>query len=300
MSDDKSAVTPLPSGTAASTTMKLLIDKASQRVLFAEAGKDVVDFIFGLLAMPVGAAASLLRAEDDGAAVDALGCVANVYTSVEKMDGAYMQGTEARNALIVNDSLPSGSSTRLLPTAATTAASTPAPGYNPYGVWPSYGTMPPLNGLASYLPSPYHPTPAPPPHESEGVALMPPPDAGLALLPPLLYRCHACYALGSTQGSRGFVQAMASYTVMDDLTVTPASNMSTVALLGKLGVKDLDALEEKTVTVGRKEVTSLMHATLICYPINRMYMYPCLLNSCDVLAEFGDPQGVVQVQDRSD
>jgi hypothetical protein len=267
--DDKAAVTPLPSGTAASTTtMKLLVDKASQRVLFAEAGKDVVDFIFGLLAMPVGAAASLLRAEDNGAAADALGCVANVYASVEKMDAVYMQGTEARDALIVNDNLPSGPSTRLLTATATatatatTAASTPAPGYNPYGVWPSYG-MPSLTGLASYLPPPYHPTPAPPPHESEGVALMPPPDAGLALLPPSLYRCHACYALGSTQGSRGFVQAMASYTVMDDLTVTPASNLSTVALLGKLGVKDLDALEEKTVTVGRKEVTSLMHAILL-------------------------------------
>jgi hypothetical protein len=301
--DDKAAVTPLPSGTAASTTtMKLLVDKASQRVLFAEAGKDVVDFIFGLLAMPVGAAASLLRAEDNGAAADALGCVANVYASVEKMDAVYMQGTEARDALIVNDNLPSGPSTRLLTATATatTAASTPAPGYNPYGVWPSYG-MPSLTGLASYLPPPYHPTPAPPPHESEGVALMPPPDAGLALLPPSLYRCHACYALGSTQGSRGFVQAMASYTVMDDLTVTPASNLSTVALLGKLGVKDLDALEEKTVTVGRKEVTSLMHAILL---ICRLIAYTCticLLISCDVvLVEFGDPQGVVQVQDRSD
>ena len=112
MSD--AAATP-SSGTS---TMKLLVDRASQRVLFAEAGKDVVDFIFGLLAMPLGAAASLLRAE--GAAT--LGSVANVYASVEKMDAAYLQGPEARDALLVDDALPSGPSIRLLPTTTSAAA----------------------------------------------------------------------------------------------------------------------------------------------------------------------------------
>ncbi|CAL4958289.1 unnamed protein product [Urochloa decumbens] len=41
---------------AAAPTMKLLVDTKSMRVFFAEAGKDVADFIFALLAMPVGAA----------------------------------------------------------------------------------------------------------------------------------------------------------------------------------------------------------------------------------------------------
>ena len=56
------------------------------------------------------------------------------------------------------------------------------------------------------------------------------------------------------------MQGVASYTVMDDLTVAPAS---TLALLRRLGVKDLDAVEERTVTVGRKEVTLLVHASLM-------------------------------------
>ncbi|CAO2185715.1 unnamed protein product [Urochloa humidicola] len=290
------AATP-SSGTS---TMKLLVDKASQRVLFAEAGKDVVDFLLGLLTMPLCTAASLLGAVD---AADALGGVANVYASVENMDAAYLLCQEARDALIVNTSLPSGPSTRLLPTsttsgggqcatcAAATTNTTMAPGYNHYGgacatcgaatantsmapgynpyVWPS--TYAPPHPGQAYAPPPYIPTSAPaPPESAAAVGLLPPPDAGLALLPPSLYRCHACYALGSAQGSTGFVQAVASYTVMDDLTVKPASNVSTVALLGTLGVKDLDALEERTVTVGRKEYV------------------------------FGDPQGGVEVQDRSD
>ena len=59
------------------------------------------------------------------------------------------------------------------------------------------------------------------------------------------------------------MQGVASYTVMDDLTVAPASTASTLALLRRLGVKDLDAVEERTVTVGRKEVTLLVHASLM-------------------------------------
>ncbi|KAK3163912.1 hypothetical protein QOZ80_1AG0010080 [Eleusine coracana subsp. coracana] len=35
--------------------MKLLIDTKTQRVLFAEAGKDVVDFLFSLLTLPIAA-----------------------------------------------------------------------------------------------------------------------------------------------------------------------------------------------------------------------------------------------------
>ncbi|XBI15840.1 hypothetical protein VPH35_058190 [Triticum aestivum] len=40
--------------------MKLLVDTEAGRVLFAEAGKDVVDFLFSLLVLPVGTAVKLL------------------------------------------------------------------------------------------------------------------------------------------------------------------------------------------------------------------------------------------------
>ncbi|CAO2199058.1 unnamed protein product [Urochloa humidicola] len=243
------AATP-SSGTS---TMKLLVDKASQRVLFAEAGKDVVDFLLGLLTMPLCTAASLLGAVD---AADALGGVANVYASVENMDAAYLQCQEARDALIVNTSLPSGPSTRLLPTsttsgggqcatcAAATTNTTMAPGYNHYGG--ACATCGAATANTSMAPgyNPYvWPSTYAPPHP--GQAYAPPP-----------------YIPTSAPGSTGFVQAVASYTVMDDLTVKPASNVSTVALLGTLGVKDLDALEERTVTVGRKECLEILKVGL--------------------------------------
>ncbi|CAL4951666.1 unnamed protein product [Urochloa decumbens] len=257
------AATP-SSGTS---TMKLLVDKASQRVLFAEAGKDDVDFLFGILTMPLCAAASLLAAGDAAASpADVLGSFANVYASAENMDAAYMQCPEARDALIVNNTLPSGPSTRLLPTTTTTAA-TSAAAAAAYAAATATNTMAP-----SWMPMPNLRATAVPSGAGAGgtrervrrraAAGAGVPDAGLALLPPALYRCHACHALGSIQGSTGFVQAVASYTVMDDLTVKPASNVSTVALLGTLGVKDLEGLEERTVTIGRKECLEILKVGL--------------------------------------
>ncbi|GJN05764.1 hypothetical protein PR202_ga23428 [Eleusine coracana subsp. coracana] len=82
-------------------------------------------------------------------------------------------------------------------------------------------------------------------------------------LPVYLYRCDTCrgrhYAL-STGG--GFVQGVATYTIMDDLTVTPTSGVSSVALLKKLGFKDLDAVEERTVNIGHDEGLGIIKAAL--------------------------------------
>ncbi|MBA0813752.1 hypothetical protein Gohar_027576 [Gossypium harknessii] len=39
---------------ANTVSLKLLVDSMSQRVLFAEAGKDFVDFVFNILSFPVG------------------------------------------------------------------------------------------------------------------------------------------------------------------------------------------------------------------------------------------------------
>ncbi|KAK3160378.1 hypothetical protein QOZ80_1BG0058730 [Eleusine coracana subsp. coracana] len=99
----KAAATP-PGGTP-TMKMKLLIDTVAQRVLFAEAGKDVIDFIFGILAMPMSAILKLV-ADDDA---DAFGSVPNVYASVEKMDDAHMQCKNARDVLLADPGSGSGS-----------------------------------------------------------------------------------------------------------------------------------------------------------------------------------------------
>jgi hypothetical protein len=51
---------PKPTPTAAVLTMKLLVDTKAQRVVYAEAGKEVIDFLFSLLALPLSAVTKLL------------------------------------------------------------------------------------------------------------------------------------------------------------------------------------------------------------------------------------------------
>ncbi|XP_044337539.1 uncharacterized protein [Triticum aestivum] len=68
--------------TSPAMSMKLLVDAKAGRVLFAEAGKDVVDFLFSLLALPVGTAVRLLgRRSVPGSASD-------LYASVQRLDAA--------------------------------------------------------------------------------------------------------------------------------------------------------------------------------------------------------------------
>ncbi|XP_044971927.1 uncharacterized protein LOC123439255 [Hordeum vulgare subsp. vulgare] len=75
-------------------TLKLLVDKKANRVLYAEAGKDAVDFLFSLLAMPIGTVAKVLQTGSDGFGV------ANIYASVQKMNTVYMHSKIVQEALL--------------------------------------------------------------------------------------------------------------------------------------------------------------------------------------------------------
>ena len=54
--------------------------------------------------------------------------------------------------------------------------------------------------------------------------------------------------------AKGFVQGIVTYTVMDDLKVTPMSTISGITLLNAFAVRDLGDLQEKTVQLGYNEV----------------------------------------------
>ncbi|KAE8669210.1 putative 60S ribosomal protein L23a [Hibiscus syriacus] len=69
----------MATATDATVSLKLLIDSKGQRVLFAEAGKDFVDFLFNILLLPVGNVIRLLRKQG------MVGCLGNLYQSVENL-----------------------------------------------------------------------------------------------------------------------------------------------------------------------------------------------------------------------
>ncbi|TVU21785.1 hypothetical protein EJB05_31447, partial [Eragrostis curvula] len=64
---------PTSSNASTKLSMKLLVDTKAGRVLYAEAGKDVVDFLFSLLTMPVGAVVRILSKDA------MVGSIGNLY-----------------------------------------------------------------------------------------------------------------------------------------------------------------------------------------------------------------------------
>lgn len=220
----------MATATATVLSMKLLIDRKAQRVLFAEASKEVVDFLFSFLALPMATTAKLMIGQDSEA-----GSISNLYASVEKLDSAYFLSGAAKEAL-------------LQPTISSAAVQT--------------------NRALLRLPAA-----APPP----------PPPAQQKIL----YRCRYIYsncyfyvagvrscakqmttpvyytdqtnfvqsaATASSGGPKGFVQGLVSYTVTDDLAVTPMSTISGITLLDTFAVRDLGDLQQKTVQISCDQV----------------------------------------------
>lgn len=65
----------------------------------------------------------------------------------------------------------------------------------------------------------------------------------------------------SFDGEGDFVKGVVRviYMIMDDLIVSPMSTVSSIALLTMFSIKDLSALEERVVQMGKAEVSTISH-----------------------------------------
>ncbi|XP_059458471.1 uncharacterized protein LOC132188079 [Corylus avellana] len=75
-------------------SLKLVVDKKKQRVLFAEAEKEFVDFLFTIFSLPVGTVTMLLKEEGT------VGCLPSLYKSVENLSVACFQPDQNKDFLL--------------------------------------------------------------------------------------------------------------------------------------------------------------------------------------------------------
>ncbi|GKE73143.1 hypothetical protein Tco_1535184, partial [Tanacetum coccineum] len=88
-------------------SLKLLCDKKGQRVLFAEAPKEFVDFIFHIFSLPLGTLIEFIGSEQ------MVGCLGKLKDSIESFHGTYLQpGVKKDN--IFNPKTPFNGNTFLL------------------------------------------------------------------------------------------------------------------------------------------------------------------------------------------
>ncbi|KAK1360152.1 hypothetical protein POM88_044626 [Heracleum sosnowskyi] len=76
-----------------------LVDNSTEKVIFAEAGKDFVDFLFGLLEIPLGSLPSLLAKER----ICESWTLSKVYESVNKLGNEYLQPDQTKKSLLNPD-----------------------------------------------------------------------------------------------------------------------------------------------------------------------------------------------------
>ncbi|OEL12726.1 hypothetical protein BAE44_0026254 [Dichanthelium oligosanthes] len=229
------------STTTSTLKMKLLIDTKAKHVLFAEADKDVVDFLFSLLALPVATIVKMLGKSSLS------GSFGNIYGSVEKLDHTYVLPDAKKEALLQPTVVPSPASTsRTSPLLPALSSGQPKSffrcGYLTFSSCYNYvtdtrGTKCP--GCSNKM--------------SVAVKFVPPEADGSG---------HNVQMASSTDTAKGFVQGVVTYTVRDDLTVTPMSAISSMTMLNNAAVTDFSALQEKTVQLGYTEGLEIVKASL--------------------------------------
>ncbi|CAA0840184.1 Protein of unknown function (DUF674 [Striga hermonthica] len=209
-----------------SVSMKLLIDTKAKRVLFAEAGKDSVDFLFYIISLPVANIVNLMVMGKQGM----VGSLGNLYQSIENLNETYMQPNQNKDTLLKPAHSVSCSSVPLL----------------------AIGAAPTVKKLYTC------------------------PKNCISVTEDTAAVCHGCNckmtvlmeyvappAVQKESGPEGgFVKGVVTYMVMDDLTVSPMSTISSITLLNKFNVKEVGALEEKVVSFGMTEVVKLLKASL--------------------------------------
>ncbi|KAJ1282558.1 hypothetical protein BS78_03G061700 [Paspalum vaginatum] len=229
--------------------MKLLIDAKAQCVVFAEADKDVVDFLFSLLALPVTTIVKMLGKES------MIGSLGNLYGSVENLDHRYILPGAEKNALLQPTVVPSvASSSRssiLVPAQPKSffKCSHPQNSHCHRYVTDRKGTKCPNCSREMCTEMAF---------VSSGAA-----GSEQALQKASSYSTSWDWERAPMVApAKGFVQEVVTYMVRDNLTVTPMSTISSITVLNALAVTDFAALQEKTVRLGYTEGVEILRASL--------------------------------------
>ncbi|GLT88962.1 hypothetical protein SLE2022_069680 [Rubroshorea leprosula] len=209
-------------------SLKLLVDTKGHRVLFAEADKEFVDFLFNLLSLPIGWVITILSKQG----LD--GSLGKLYESVEALSDTYKQASQvALDALLKPTVYASATAPLLLPNIQTTNSARFYRCHNTYNSSCNYQvTNDPSATCAS---------------------------CGGSMNMELTYVDGK--NMKSSSPEEGYVKGVVTYMIMDDLEVRPMSSISSITMINRFNIKDIGGLEEKVVDVGMDQRVELLKAS---------------------------------------
>ncbi|XVE69066.1 hypothetical protein DITRI_Ditri09bG0119700 [Diplodiscus trichospermus] len=227
---------------ATEVSLKLLVDVRGQRVLFAEAGKDFVDFLFNIMSLPLGTVVRLLNKEG------MVGSLGSLYESIEKLSDVYMQPFQDKDTLLKPKVLNSAATNlpSLLPNIESSKDSK-------------------HKGFSRCINSNCRSFIAEDPEAICPQCKYNRMSSQVKLVETEKKASSNSLSSSSTSASEsegGFVKGVVTYRVMDDLMMEPISTVSSIALLNRFNIKDVGVVEEKTVKIGMDEAVRLLKASL--------------------------------------
>ncbi|RWR96790.1 hypothetical protein CKAN_02619200 [Cinnamomum micranthum f. kanehirae] len=222
--------------TAKEISLKLLIHKEKNQVLYAESRNDFVDVLFSFLTMPIGTVIRLVGKQSK------IGCMSTIFESVEDLDVEYLESDSWKNKFLYPKSAAEEHCRSLMVNIDDTE---PTNYYLCYSKFPlsSY-----YNHLASTTRSNRHC------------------QCGRTLdwkMP-----------IAAGNGKNGvFVKGKMRYMITDDLQVLPLCMGTTLELLKQLGISDATVLEERNVNLGSEEVLHLLkHSLFSKMPLTDVFL----------------------------
>ncbi|KAF7811361.1 DUF674 family protein [Senna tora] len=231
------------SSSSSKVSLKLLVDTKAEKVLFAEASKDFIDFLFNLLRLPIGTVIRLLTKNH------MVGCLPKLYESIENLNDSYFLNPTQHKEALLNPRAPISSFLLQLP--SNDKGHFDGGGDDNNKSWPLKLYMCPSR--CNYNVTDVMNTVCPNCRYSMNYAV--PYIKGKKAEEEVKKDC------GGDDG--GFVKEVVTYMVMDDLVVQPMSAISSITLLNKFHVKEVGALEEMVVELGVEEGIKLLKASLV-------------------------------------
>jgi hypothetical protein len=201
--------------------IKVLVDKEKSKVLFAEAAKDFVDVLFSFLTLPLGTIARLVAAESNIEAVK-FGSISSLYQSVANLDEQCLWNQTCKEMLLRPRNSMDGYCRKLKLNIDETECL-------PYFFCEDNTCK--VNHICLSI-----------------------------------FRNQKCICgkllknvfrtpIFATED--GFVKETMTFIISDDLFVMPNLLGTSINLLNKLGVNDINTFEKQTVIIGKKEACFL-------------------------------------------
>ncbi|XP_022139200.1 uncharacterized protein LOC111010169 [Momordica charantia] len=223
------------SETESKVSLKLVIDQKEKRILYAEADKKFIDFLFTILSLPLGAVVKLLST---GVPLETWSIV-NVYRTHQTLNLNYFASTRNKDILL-NPNLPSATPSDELQSLLQIQSFHPPTTYYTCHVSTYNVCRYSFSGTYGAVCS----------------------RCGQSMT------TNATYVYGAKEAKPlemgGYVKGgMVTFMVMDDLTVKPiSSSMSTISVLHQLHVEDVGQIEEKLIYLDINEGVKLLRASL--------------------------------------